>query len=150
MSFVYSGEETPYERFLAELSSHLTLSVPEKFCDYFQLTDEKKDKITSSQSPGLTFLTVLDEMGIIHQFDVSHLITPLREFQLVQAVARLEAYQSLVEESMFQETPVSTLEGNVNSYNRMHNHFYLSSTLQFTSVSDCAHGNVAWIVKLYL
>ena len=90
-----SDQETEYGRFLAGLSAHLTLSVPEKLCNYFKFTNEKKEEITSSQTPGQSFLLTLEEMGVIGPSDVSSLETPLQENHLLQAVAKIHDYQSL-------------------------------------------------------
>ncbi|PIK37096.1 hypothetical protein BSL78_26066 [Apostichopus japonicus] len=89
-------QETEYDRFLAGLSAHLTISITVKLCDNFEVTDKNKKTVTSSQNPGLSFLQTIDEMGIINPSDVSKLKTPLEEYHLVQAVAKIHEYQSLV------------------------------------------------------
>ncbi|PIK39823.1 putative NACHT, LRR and PYD domains-containing protein 10-like [Apostichopus japonicus] len=89
-------QETAYDRFLAGLSAHLTFSITVKLCDNFKVTDENKNTVFSSQNPGLSFLLTIDEMGIINPSDVSKLETPLEEYRLVQAVAKIHEYQSLV------------------------------------------------------
>ncbi|XP_071843349.1 uncharacterized protein [Apostichopus japonicus] len=89
-------QETEYDRFLAGLSAHLTFSITEKLCDNFEVTDENKNTVISSQNPGLSFLQTIDEMGIINPSDVSKLETPLEEYRLLQAVAKIHEYQSLV------------------------------------------------------
>ncbi|WP_187788008.1 hypothetical protein, partial [Salmonella sp. S146_54837] len=102
------AEETLYGRFLAGLSAHLTLSLPEKLCDYFNFTKEEKDAVISSQTAGLTFLLNLDSMDVINPYDVRALETPLHEFRLIQAVAKVTEYQSLVEEEEIKhETDIS-------------------------------------------
>ncbi|PIK47026.1 putative NACHT, LRR and PYD domains-containing protein 10-like [Apostichopus japonicus] len=88
--------ETEYDRFLGSLSAHLTISITEKLCDNFLLTDDNKNTVISSQNPGLSFLLKIDEMGIINSSDVSKLETPLEEYRLLQAVAKIHEYQSLV------------------------------------------------------
>ncbi|XP_071842484.1 uncharacterized protein [Apostichopus japonicus] len=88
-------QETEYDRFLAGLSAHLTFSITEKLCDNFEVTDENKNTVISSQNPGLSFLLTIDEMGIINPSDVSKLETPLEEYRLLQAVAKIHEYQSL-------------------------------------------------------
>ncbi|PIK47029.1 hypothetical protein BSL78_16119 [Apostichopus japonicus] len=89
-------QDTEYERFLAGLSAHLTFSITVKLCDNFQVTDENKNTVISSQNPGHSFLLKIDEMGIIYPSDVSKLETPLEEYSLLQAVAKIHEYQSLV------------------------------------------------------
>ncbi|XP_071842849.1 uncharacterized protein [Apostichopus japonicus] len=89
-------QETEYDRFLATLSAHLTFSITEKLCDNFEVTDENKKTVISSQNPGLSFLLKIDKMGIINPSDVSKLETPLEEYLLLQAVAKIHEYQSLV------------------------------------------------------
>ncbi|XP_071843397.1 uncharacterized protein [Apostichopus japonicus] len=89
-------QETEYDRFLAGLSAHLTFSITEKLCDNFEVTDENKNTVISSQNPGLSFLQTIDEMGIINPSDVSKLKSPLEEYRLLQAVAKIHEYQSLV------------------------------------------------------
>ncbi|XP_071842497.1 uncharacterized protein [Apostichopus japonicus] len=89
-------QETEYDRFLAGLSAHLTFSITEKLCDNFEVTDKNKNTVISSQNPGLSFLLTIDEMGIINPSDVSKLETPLEEYRLLQAVAKIHGYQSLV------------------------------------------------------
>ncbi|PIK39752.1 hypothetical protein BSL78_23410 [Apostichopus japonicus] len=88
--------ETEYDRFLASLAAHLTMSITAKICDNFKVTDDNKKTVISSQNPGLSFLLKIDEMGIIHPSDVSKLETPLQEYRLLQAVAKIHEYQSLV------------------------------------------------------
>ncbi|PIK60807.1 hypothetical protein BSL78_02288 [Apostichopus japonicus] len=88
-------QDTQYDRFLAGLSAHLTFSITVKLCDNFKVTDENKNTVFSSQNPGLSFLLTIDEMGIINH-DVSKLETLLEEYRLVQAVAKIHEYQSLV------------------------------------------------------
>ncbi|XP_071843344.1 uncharacterized protein [Apostichopus japonicus] len=89
-------QETEYDRFLAGLSAHLTFSITVKLCDNFEVTDENKNTVISSQNPGLSFLLTIYEMGIINPSDVSKLETPLEEYRLLQAVAKIHEYQSLV------------------------------------------------------
>ncbi|XP_071842517.1 uncharacterized protein [Apostichopus japonicus] len=89
-------QETEYGRFIAGLSAHLTISITVKLCDNFQVTDENKNTIISSQNPGLSCLLTIDEMGIINPSDVSKLKSPLEDYHLVQAVAKIHEYQSLV------------------------------------------------------
>ncbi|PIK54120.1 hypothetical protein BSL78_08961 [Apostichopus japonicus] len=89
-------QETEYDRFLAGLSAHLTFSITVKLCDNFKVTNENKNTVISSQNPGLSFLLTIDKMGIINPSDVSKLETPLEEYRLLQAVAKIHEYQSLV------------------------------------------------------
>ncbi|XP_071839486.1 uncharacterized protein [Apostichopus japonicus] len=89
-------KETEYDRFLAGLSAHLTFSITVKLCDNFEVTDENKNTVISSQNPGLSFLQTIDAMGIINPSDVSKLKSPLEEYHLVQAVAKIHEYQSFV------------------------------------------------------
>ncbi|KAJ8034678.1 Protein NLRC5 [Holothuria leucospilota] len=89
---------TSYDRFLAALSTHLTASLPGDLCEYFNISDEKKKSIASSQNPGLTLLLALDEMGFITSYKVESLERALTEMQLIQAVAKIHEYQSIVEE----------------------------------------------------
>ncbi|XP_071843390.1 uncharacterized protein [Apostichopus japonicus] len=89
-------QETEYDKFLAGLSAHLTFSITEKLCDNFEVTDKNKNTVISSQNRGLSFLLTIDEMGIINPSDVSKLQTPLEEYRLLQAVAKIHEYQSLV------------------------------------------------------
>ncbi|XP_071842474.1 uncharacterized protein [Apostichopus japonicus] len=89
-------QETEYDRFLAGLSAHLTFSITVKLCDNFEVTNENKNSVISNQNPGLSFLLTIDEMGIINPSDVSKLETPLEEYRLLQAVAKIHEYQSLV------------------------------------------------------
>ncbi|XP_071842439.1 uncharacterized protein [Apostichopus japonicus] len=89
-------QETEYDRFLAGLSAHLPFSITEKLCENFEVTDENKNTVISSQNPGLSFLLTIDEMGIINPSDVSKLETPLEEYRLLQAVAKIHEYQSLI------------------------------------------------------
>ena len=110
---LYSDKETSYERFLAGLASHLPLTLSGKFCDYFNFTDKKKEDVNISKTPGLSLLLTLEEMGLINPIDVSALETPLRQHQLVQAVAKMKEYQSLLEESRQMKKSVSLLEGNM-------------------------------------
>ncbi|PIK60333.1 hypothetical protein BSL78_02702 [Apostichopus japonicus] len=72
-------QETEYDRFLGSLSAHLTISITEKLCENFKLTDGNKNTVISSQNPGLSFLLTIDEMGIINPSDVSKLETPLED-----------------------------------------------------------------------
>ncbi|XP_071843408.1 uncharacterized protein [Apostichopus japonicus] len=88
-------QETEYDRFLAGLSAHLTFSITVKLCDNFEVTDKNKKTVISSQNPGLSFLLTIDKMGIINPSDVSKLETPLEEYRLLQAVAKIHEYQSL-------------------------------------------------------
>ncbi|XP_071843379.1 uncharacterized protein [Apostichopus japonicus] len=88
-------QETEYGKFLAGLSAHLTFSITVKLCDNFEVTDKNKNTVISSQNPGLSFLLTIDEMGIINPSDVSKLETPLEEYHLLQAVAKIHEYQSL-------------------------------------------------------
>ncbi|XP_071843371.1 uncharacterized protein [Apostichopus japonicus] len=88
-------QETEYDRFLAGLSAHLTFSITVKLCDNFEVTDKNKNTVISSQNPGLSFLLTIDKMGIINPSDVSKLETPLEEYRLLQAVAKIHEYQSL-------------------------------------------------------
>ena len=111
----FSDEETSYGRFLAGLSSHLILSLPGKLCDYFNFTDEKKEIVITSQTPGLSFLLALDEMGFINRSDVRKLEIPLKQHQQVQAVAKVQEYQSLVEEKEDDKSG-KPLEGRVQPY----------------------------------
>ncbi|XP_071849298.1 uncharacterized protein [Apostichopus japonicus] len=105
------GDETSYGRFLAGLSSHLTLSLPRKLCDYFEFTSEKKKAVITSQTPGISFLLTLEDMGGINPFDVGKLVTPLKQYQLVQAVAKVQEYQTLVDERSELTKPIHTMEG---------------------------------------
>ncbi|XP_071841940.1 uncharacterized protein [Apostichopus japonicus] len=105
------GDETSYGRFLAVLSSHLLLSLPRKLCDYFKFTNEKKEAVITSQTPGISFLLTLEDMGVINPFDVGKLVTPLKQYQLVQAVAKVQEYQTLVDERSELKKPIHTLEG---------------------------------------
>ncbi|PIK43645.1 hypothetical protein BSL78_19507 [Apostichopus japonicus] len=105
------SDETSYGRFLAGLSSHLTLSLPRKLCDYFEFTSEKKKAVITSQTPGISFLLTLEDMGFINSFDVGKLVTPLKQYQLVQAVAKVQEYQTLVDERSELTKPIHTLEG---------------------------------------
>ncbi|XP_071842486.1 uncharacterized protein [Apostichopus japonicus] len=89
-------QETDYDRFLAGLSAHLTFSITVKLCENFEVTDKNKKTVISSQNPGLSFLQTIDKMGIINPSDVSKLETPLEEYRLLQAVAKIHEYQSLV------------------------------------------------------
>ncbi|XP_071842505.1 uncharacterized protein [Apostichopus japonicus] len=89
-------QETEYGKFLAGLSAHLTFSITVKLCDNFEVTAKNKKTVTSSQNPGLSFLLTIDKMGIINPSDVSKLETPLEEYRLLQAVAKIHEYQSLV------------------------------------------------------
>ncbi|XP_071842480.1 uncharacterized protein [Apostichopus japonicus] len=89
-------QETEYDRFLAGLSAHLTFSITVKLCENFEVTDKNKNTVISSQNPGLSFLQTIDKMGIINPSDVSKLETPLEEYRLLQAVAKIHEYQSLV------------------------------------------------------
>ncbi|PIK34585.1 hypothetical protein BSL78_28592 [Apostichopus japonicus] len=89
-------QETEYGKFLAGLSAHLTFSITVKLCDNFEVTDKNKKTVISSQNPGLSFLLTIDKMGIINPTDVSKLETPLEEYRLFQAVAKIHEYQSLV------------------------------------------------------
>ncbi|XP_071842518.1 uncharacterized protein [Apostichopus japonicus] len=89
-------QETEYDRFLAGLSAHLTFSITVKLCENFEVTDKNKKTVISSQNPGLSFLQTIDKMGIINPSDVSKLETPLEEYRLLQAVAKIHEYQSLV------------------------------------------------------
>ncbi|XP_071842509.1 uncharacterized protein [Apostichopus japonicus] len=86
-------QETEYDRFLAGLSAHLTFSITVKLCDNFEVKNKKT--VISSQNPGLSFLLTIDKMGIINPSDVSKLETPLEEYRLLQAVAKIHEYQSL-------------------------------------------------------
>ncbi|PIK34814.1 hypothetical protein BSL78_28363, partial [Apostichopus japonicus] len=76
------------------LKTYMKLRV--KLCDNFEVTDENKNTVISSQNPGLSFLQTIDEMGIINPSDVSKLKSPLEEYHLVQAVAKIHEYQSFV------------------------------------------------------
>ncbi|PIK59198.1 hypothetical protein BSL78_03895 [Apostichopus japonicus] len=105
------GDETSYGRFLAGLSSHLTLSLPRKLCDYFEFTNEKKKAVITSKTPGISFLLTLEDMGVINPLDVGKLLTPLKQYQLVQAVAKVQEYQTLVDERIELTKPINTLEG---------------------------------------
>ncbi|XP_071842465.1 uncharacterized protein [Apostichopus japonicus] len=89
-------QDTEYGKFLAGLSAHLTFSITVKLCDNFEVTDKNKKTVISSQNPGLSFLLTIDKMGIINPTDVSKLETPLEEYRLFQAVAKIHEYQSLV------------------------------------------------------
>ncbi|XP_071835191.1 uncharacterized protein [Apostichopus japonicus] len=89
-------QETEYDTFLAGLSAYLTFSITKKLCDNFEVTDENKNTVISSQNPGLSFLLTIDEMGIINPSDVSKLKSPLEEYRLLQAIAKIHEYQSLV------------------------------------------------------
>ncbi|KAJ8034609.1 Protein NLRC5 [Holothuria leucospilota] len=93
-----SMQATLYDKFLATLSTHLVASLPSNLCDYFDITDENKTSIISSQNPGLSLLLSLDEMGIIKQSQVAALEPPFTEMKLVQAVAMIHEYKSIVEE----------------------------------------------------
>ncbi|KAJ8034781.1 hypothetical protein HOLleu_21764 [Holothuria leucospilota] len=88
---------TPYGKFLATLSTHLISYLPSNLCDYFNIT-ENKTSIISSQNPGLSLLLFLDEIGIIKQSEVAVLEPPFTEMKLVQAVAVIHEYQSIVQE----------------------------------------------------
>ncbi|PIK46430.1 hypothetical protein BSL78_16716 [Apostichopus japonicus] len=72
------AQENEYGRFLASLATHLTLEIQEKLWAYFQFTEENMKSVFSNQSPALSFLLTLDDMGKIHPADVSNLRTPLR------------------------------------------------------------------------
>ncbi|PIK39292.1 hypothetical protein BSL78_23864 [Apostichopus japonicus] len=50
-------------------------------------------------------------MGVINPFDVGKLVTPLKQYQLVQAVAKVQEYQTLVDERSELKKPIHTLEG---------------------------------------
>ncbi|KAJ8034799.1 Protein NLRC5 [Holothuria leucospilota] len=91
-------QPTSYDKFLAILSAHLIASLPSNLCDYFNISDENKTSIVSSQNPGLSLLMSLDEIGIIKQSEVAALDRPFTEMKLVQAVAMIHEYQSVVEQ----------------------------------------------------
>lgn len=91
-------QTTLYGRFLATLSTHLTASLPAMLCDFFHVSDEKKNYVTSSQNPGLFVLLALDELGVIKPSEVGRLQQPLSELNLVQAVALINDYQSATED----------------------------------------------------
>lgn len=98
---------TLYSRFLASLSTHLTSTSVGDLSDYFTISNEKKINITSNRNPGLALLLVLDEIGVISQYAVEALEQPFTELRLVQAVAKIHEYQSILKEKgsqMQQET----------------------------------------------
>ncbi|KAJ8018526.1 NACHT, LRR and PYD domains-containing protein 10 [Holothuria leucospilota] len=91
-------QATPYGRFLATLSAHLTASLPADLCLYFDISDENKSSITSSPDPGLSLLLALDETGIINPSEVEALEQPFSQLKLVQAEAKIQEYQLVIEE----------------------------------------------------
>ncbi|KAJ8034449.1 Intersectin-2 [Holothuria leucospilota] len=91
-------QATPYGRFLATLSAHLTASLPADLCRYFHISDEKKSSITSSPDPGLSLLLALDEISTINPSEVEALKQPFSELKLVQAEAKIQEYQVVIEE----------------------------------------------------
>ncbi|KAJ8034148.1 NLR family CARD domain-containing protein 4 [Holothuria leucospilota] len=103
---------TSYERFLVTLSAHLTASVAGDLCSHFNIPHYKKSNITSNQNPGLSLLLALDKMGIINQSRVLTLEQPFTNLRLVQAVAKIQEYQSLIEDDrdLFQHTTGLTKE----------------------------------------
>lgn len=110
--FPFQVQVTTYGRFLANLSAHLTASSPADLCRYFYISDEKKDRIISSQDPGLSLLLALDETGIINPSEVENLEQPLSELKLVQAEAKLHEYQSFIEEgTQFKQQTTLTEKG---------------------------------------
>ncbi|KAJ8034548.1 SH3 domain-containing kinase-binding protein 1 [Holothuria leucospilota] len=98
ISICFQVQATPFGRFLATLSAHLTASSPADLCGYFNISDEKKSSIISSEDPGLSVLLALDEIGIINPSKVEALEQPFSELKLVQAKAKIQEYQSVIEE----------------------------------------------------
>ncbi|KAJ8018884.1 Protein NLRC5 [Holothuria leucospilota] len=107
-----NASATSYERFLVTLSAHLTASVVGDLCSHFNIPHYKKSNITSNQNPGLSLLLALDKMGIINQSRVLTLEQPFTNLKLVQAVAKIQEYQSLIEDdrALFQHTTGHTKE----------------------------------------
>ncbi|XP_071842511.1 uncharacterized protein [Apostichopus japonicus] len=95
---------------LAELKINHTHLLTETYMK-LRVTDENKYTVISSQNPGLSFLLTIDEMGFINPSDVSNLKTPLEEYRLLQAVAKIHEYQSLVlsDETMPQDEDKKSL-----------------------------------------
>ncbi|KAJ8034507.1 hypothetical protein HOLleu_21376 [Holothuria leucospilota] len=88
---------TTYERFLVTLSAHLTASLSDYLLTTFNISDQNKTRITSSQNADLSLLLSLDEIGVIGPLNVVRLIQPFKEFNLVQALATIYNYQTTVE-----------------------------------------------------
>lgn len=80
------------------MSAHLTGSLPEALCNFFDMTDQVKVAVNSSQDPGLSVLEFLETKGIIKSSEVGSLREPLAEFKLVQAVATLDEYVAILNE----------------------------------------------------
>ncbi|XP_071842657.1 uncharacterized protein [Apostichopus japonicus] len=104
------GTETSYDQFLASLGSHLTLSYPEKLCDHFKFSVVEKKEIVESDTPGIAFLLTLNKRGSINATTVGKLVEPLTKYKLVQAVAKVKEYQSMVDRSGEKKTTVPTLK----------------------------------------
>ncbi|KAJ8034535.1 NACHT, LRR and PYD domains-containing protein 10 [Holothuria leucospilota] len=106
------AQSTLYGRFLAALSGHLTETSVSDLCDTFKIPDAENAIITSDQNPGLFLLIALDEMGVIKPSDVGALEQPLIRLELLQAVATLKEYQSILEEGNSQlQKDQHTIEG---------------------------------------
>lgn len=102
-----AGQETDYGRFLASLSTYLTLWISEKLCTCFKFTDEQMTAALSSGNPGLSVLLTLEDMGVINQYDISQLEAFLQERQLLQAVEKIHEYLSSINEEATLRTSLS-------------------------------------------
>ncbi|KAJ8034173.1 Netrin receptor UNC5D [Holothuria leucospilota] len=116
-----NASATSYDRFLVTLSAHLTASVAGDLCSHFNIPDYEKSNIISSQNAGLSLLLALDEMGIITRSRVLALEQPFTNLRLVQAVAKIQEYQSMIEDDrdMFQHTTGLTKEEKRNLFMRL-------------------------------
>lgn len=92
------ADSTSYDRFLSTLSAHLVAHTPGNLCDSFNISGEKKDRITSSQNPGLSLLLTLHDMKVIEPSKVEDLKQPFTDLSLVQAVAKINEYNKSVNE----------------------------------------------------
>lgn len=109
---IFAAHENEYGRFLAGLSVHLTSSIPEELCSYFQFSEENKLSVISSEKPGLSVLLALEEMNVINPSDVGKLQKPLEDYRLLQAVAKIREYQSFVSEIKTETTADLSADGN--------------------------------------
>lgn len=108
------GDPTLYENFLGTLSAHLTASIPDELCNYFQIYGKERTRITSGQNPGLSLLSVLNEKGVITPLGVGALEKPFKQLEMVQAVAKIHEYQSLTSdegERLLKSSAVMSYEG---------------------------------------
>lgn len=71
----------------------------------------EKKEISESDTPGIAFLLTLNKRGSINATTVGKLLVPLTKYKLVQAVAKVKEYQSMVDRSGEKKTTVPTLKG---------------------------------------